>query len=93
MAKSQVVWYTKHMTINQAPMNTRLTVRSFSNHEARDFSDIESRLMHLGFIDGELIKITRKAPIFKEPLLVEVRGRSIALSFSEAEMISVEVAQ
>lgn len=74
-------------------MNTRLTVRSFSNHEARDFSDIESRLMHLGFIDGELIKITRKAPIFKEPLLVEVRGRSIALSFSEAEMISVEVAQ
>lgn len=74
-------------------MNTRLTVRSFSNHEVRDFSDIESRLMHLGFIDGELIKITRKAPIFKEPLLVEVRGRSIALSFSEAEMISVEVAQ
>ena len=93
MAKSQGVWYTKHMTINQAPMNTRLTVRSFADHEVRDFSDIESRLMHLGFVHGEYIKITKKAPVFKEPLLVEVRGRSIALSFSEAEMICVEVTQ
>jgi Fe2+ transport system protein FeoA len=80
------------MTINTAPMKTKLIVRSFAVHEERDFSEIESRLMHLGFIDGEMIRVTKKAPLFKEPLLVEVRGRSVALSFSEAELVSVEVA-
>jgi Fe2+ transport system protein FeoA len=80
------------MTINQAPMKTKLIVRSFPIQEVREFSDIESRLMHLGFIDGETIQVTKKAPLFKEPLLIEVRGRSIALSFSEAELVSVEVA-
>jgi len=80
------------MTINQAPMNTRLIVRSFPIHDVREFSDIESRLMHLGFMDGEFIRVTRKAPLFKEPLLVEVRGRSVALSFDEAQLITVEVA-
>lgn len=81
------------MTINQAPMNTKLMVRSFPSHEDRDFSDIESRLMHLGFIDGEFIKVAKKAPLFKEPLLVEVRGRMVALSFDEAELVLVEVAR
>jgi Fe2+ transport system protein FeoA len=81
------------MTINQAPMNTRLTVRSFHIQEVREFSDIESRLMHLGFLDGETIKVVKKAALFKEPLLVEVRGRSVALSFSEAELVNVEVAK
>jgi Fe2+ transport system protein FeoA len=81
------------MTINNAPTNTKLIVRSFSNQEVREFSDIESRLMHLGFFDGEIIQVTRKAPLFQEPLLVEVRGRSIALSLEEAKLVSVEVAQ
>jgi Fe2+ transport system protein FeoA len=79
------------MTINQAPMNVKLVVRSFPIQDLREFSDIESRLMHLGFMDGETIRITNKAPIFKEPLLVEVRGRSVALSFSEAELVRVEI--
>lgn len=81
------------MTLNQAPMKTKLIVRSFPIHEDREISDIESRLMHLGFIDGETIQVTKKAPLFKEPLLVEVRGRSVALSFSESELIKVEVSQ
>lgn len=72
-------------------MNTKLIVRSFNIHDEREFSDIESRLMHLGFIDGEIIRVTRKAPLFQEPLLVEVRGRSVALSFDEAKLVSVEV--
>ena len=79
------------MTLNQAPMNITLTVSTTTYHESEDISDIASRLMHLGFIHGEKIKVTRKAPLFKEPLLVEVRGRSIALSFSEAELVKVKV--
>lgn len=79
------------MKINQAPLNTMLVVQSFADHESRDYSDIESRLMHLGFINGEEIKVTKKAPLFKEPLLIFVRGRSVALSFEEAELVTVEV--
>ena len=71
-------------------MHIKLTVRSFT-HEEREYSDLESRLMHLGFLDGEAIKVIKKAPLFKEPLLVEVRGRSVALSFDEAELVRVEV--
>lgn len=74
-------------------MKTKLIVRSFPIHHDGEISDIESRLMHLGFIDGETIQVTKKAPLFKEPLLVEVRGRSVALSFSEAELIRVEVSK
>jgi len=68
-------------------------VRSFSNQDLREFSDLESRLMHLGFLEGEIVQVIRKAPLFKEPLLVEVRGRSIALSFDEAQLVSVEVSK
>jgi Fe2+ transport system protein FeoA len=81
------------MTINQAPLRTKLIVRSFSINEVREFTDAESRLMHLGFMDGEFIYVTRKAPFFQEPLLVEVRGRSIALTLDEARLVSVEVAR
>jgi Fe2+ transport system protein FeoA len=79
------------MTINQAPMNANLVVRSFHSDEERELSDLESRLMHLGFLHGEVIRVTRKAPLFKEPLLVEVRGRCVALSFDEASLVAVEV--
>jgi Fe2+ transport system protein FeoA len=79
------------MTINQAPLNARLVVRSFPGHDDREISDLESRLMHLGFLHGEVIRVTRKAPLFREPLLVEVRGRSVALSSEEAGLVEVEV--
>ena len=79
------------MNINQAPLNRKLMVRSFKISEARDYNEIESRLMLLGFLDGQVIRVTKKAPLFKEPLLVEVRGRMIALSKDEASMIKVEV--
>ena len=93
MAKVVPVWYIKLMTINQAPLKAKLIVRSFSNQETRDFTELESRLMHLGFMDGETIRIIKKAPLFQEPLLIEVRGRSVALSFEEAGLVRVEVAE
>lgn len=92
MANRPHVWYIKHMTINQAPLHKKLIVRSFGTSELKnDWSDLESRLMHLGFIYGQSISIKKKAPLFQEPLLVEVRGRLIALSFDEAELVLVEV--
>lgn len=80
------------MNINQAPLNQRLVVRSFSQEdENRSLSDVEARLMYLGFIAGQIIKVRKKAPVFNGPLLVEVRGRQVALSLAEAGMVEVEV--
>ncbi len=81
------------MTVKEAPINTKLIVRSFHKDDMRELSDIESRLMHLGFMDGENIRITRRAPFSLGPLLIEVRGRSVALTPDEASLISVEVSR
>ncbi len=77
------------MTINKAPLNTKLKVHSFAVSDARELSDIESRLMHLGFISGAVVELKKKAPFFEGPYLVEVRGRLIALTKSEAELLEV----
>lgn len=79
------------MTINQAPLKTNLIVRSFPNDHGAEISDIESRLMHLGFVFGQTVRVTRKAPLFQEPILVEVRGRAVALTREEAALVRVEV--
>lgn len=81
------------MTINEAPLERRLSITSFNDDYSAGISDIESRLMHLGFIHGATIEIKKKAPFFKEPLLVEVRGRLVALSRSEAGLVRVEVSE
>lgn len=72
-------------------MHKSLKVLSFSSSDLRELSDVESRLMHLGFSDGQTIIVKKKAPLFQEPILVEVRGRSVALSLSEAMLVEVEV--
>ncbi|MGE3608670.1 MAG: ferrous iron transport protein A [Bacteriovoracaceae bacterium] len=77
--------------MNMAPLNKILTVKSFAEDCVRELTEVESRLMHLGFIHGQTVRITKKAPLFQEPLLVEVRGRLVALSSAEAKLIEVEV--
>ncbi|HXH29742.1 MAG TPA: FeoA family protein [Bacteriovoracaceae bacterium] len=79
------------MTINHAPLHQNLKVCSFGVGEIRDFNEIESRLMLLGFLEGAIVRVTKKAIFFKEPLLVEVRGRLVAMTKSEAELVRVEV--
>lgn len=76
------------MTLDLAPLHSDLTVLSFD--DAAEASEVESRLMHLGFIFGATIRVSRKAAIFQEPLLVEVRGRQVALSQAEARLVRVE---
>jgi Fe2+ transport system protein FeoA len=81
------------MNIDEAPIDIKLRVRSFRDDEVREFSDLESRLMHLGFMDGALIRVARKISLFDGPFLVEVRGRYVALTREEAELVLVEVAE
>jgi Fe2+ transport system protein FeoA len=79
------------ITINEAPLTRPLIIRSFDSERIQEISDIESRLMHLGFIHGAQIVLKQKAPLFQQPYLVEVRGRLVALSLSEAVLVQVEV--
>jgi Fe2+ transport system protein FeoA len=83
--------YQTTMTLYSAPISKPLTVRSFSEDHAVDISDLESRLMHFGFVHGATIVIRKKSFFFKGPLLVEVRGRLIALTKSEADLVEVSL--
>jgi Fe2+ transport system protein FeoA len=79
------------ITIDQAPLGKRLFVSSFREDEQRDFSEIESRLMLLGIVFGQSVTLVKKSLMSRGPLLIEVRGRRIALSQNEAILIKVEV--
>lgn len=79
------------MTLADAALHSRLKVLSFPDKDLEELSDMESRLIHLGFHHGGIVKVVKKAPLFKEPYLVEVRGRMIAMTRDEALLISVEV--
>jgi ferrous iron transport protein A len=47
-----------------------------------------SRLRELGFIRGELVRVVGRA-LFGEPILVELRGATVALRKREAECVRV----
>lgn len=85
--------YQTYMNLNQAPLHIKLIVCSFPDNDLNELSDLESRLMHLGFTHGGIVRVTKKAPHFQEPLLVEVRGRLVVMSASEAQQILVEVSK
>ncbi|HLT22349.1 MAG TPA: FeoA family protein [Bacteriovoracaceae bacterium] len=79
------------MTLDLAPLNKKLLVRELTT-SLESIGHLESRLMHLGFITNEPILLIQKAPYFQVPILVEVKGRRIALSLEEARLIEVEEA-
>lgn len=81
------------VTMNQAPLHQRLVVASYLSTDADFISDIESRLMHLGFVEGAIVQVKKKSFFKSGPLLVEVRGRLVALSQGEAELVKVEVGE
>lgn len=76
------------MTLNFAPLNKKLIVSHIAGLN-EEMDHIQSRLMHLGFVKNEPIVLIQKAPYFGVPLLVEVKGRRIALSHEEAELVIV----
>ncbi|MBT4791600.1 MAG: ferrous iron transport protein A [Halobacteriovoraceae bacterium] len=52
-----------------------------------------ARLYQLGIVPGEMIKLIRKAPIFKDPLLFEISGVQVAITTSMAKNITIELKQ
>ena len=49
---------------------------------------IVARLRELGFIRGEAVRVTGRAP-FGEPILVAIRGTTIALRKTEATCVKL----
>ena len=47
-----------------------------------------ARLRELGFIRGEMIRVAGRAP-FGDPILVEIRGATVALRKLEAQCVQV----
>jgi ferrous iron transport protein A len=53
-------------------------------------SEISIKLMEMGLIPGEIIRIEKLAP-FGDPISIAVAGYSLSLRLNEAEHITVEV--
>lgn len=77
------------MTLDLAPLNKKLIICGV-RPEQMELGPVESRLMHLGFIKNEPVILIQKAPYFQIPILVEIKGRRIALSLEEAKRVQVE---
>ncbi len=70
-------------TLLEAPVNFEGKISSLAGEEL-----LVNRLQELGFISGEHVRVRGRAP-FGEPLLVEVRGTTIALRKREAQCIQL----
>ncbi len=60
--------------------------------EARSIaaSEIEKRLLELGFVEGAAVEILHEGPIGRDPIAVRLNNNTIALRRNEAMAIWVE---
>lgn len=69
--------------LSELKLGTKGTIHSF----AKD--DLLIKLMEMGCVPGELIKVEQIAPL-GDPISISVAGYSLSLRLSEAEDIYVE---
>lgn len=53
---------------------------------------IASRLMELGFVAGETVRVLAAGPMGREPLLVQIGYTRFALRRAEAARVEIEIA-
>lgn len=51
---------------------------------------IAQRLIDLGFVPGESVRVSAQGPIAREPLLVQIGNTRFALRHAEAQRIKLE---
>ena len=51
---------------------------------------IKSRFYKLGILPGATVKLKRRAPIFRDPLLIQVDESQVALSKQEASYVIIQ---
>lgn len=78
------------MRLPDLPRNTQARVVAVHDSGADD--SIAVRLRELGFVPGELLRVTAHGPMGRDPLLVQMGYTRFALRQSEAARIAVEPA-
>lgn len=74
------------MTLNEATKKKWYTIGSFNKIS----DELQSRFIKLGFIPGAQVMLLRKAPIFRDPLLIQLEDAQVALTKSEASIIKIK---
>jgi len=77
------------MDLVNSPPSTPLRVLHIEMPSDTDV--IGRRLMELGFIEGAVVELRHRSPLFGDPIAVLVRGMVVALRKYEAQRIKVEI--
>jgi ferrous iron transport protein A len=72
------------MKLSELQIGQQATIIDFAKDE------ISIKLMEMGFIPGEIIRIEKFAP-FGDPISISVAGYSLSLRLNEAQYINVEL--
>lgn len=75
------------MRLHELPRGGRAVITAVYELSAEDV--IARRLMELGFIPGEPVRLLATGPLSAEPLLVQVGNTRFALRIAEASRIEV----
>ncbi len=69
--------------LSEIPVGKTVVIKSFENN------DIFLKLMEMGCVPGEKIKVEQKAPL-GDPIAISVSGYNLSLRLNEAQNIFVE---
>jgi len=69
--------------LSEIAVGTRVLIKSFENN------DIFLKLMEMGCVPGEVIKVEQVAPL-GDPIAITVSGYNLSLRLDEAKYIFVE---
>ncbi len=72
------------MRLNDARKKTKYKITTI--HDAGEFLD---KFNKFGFFPGTVIELKRKAPLFGDPILVEVESSQYALTKNEASLVEI----
>jgi len=74
------------MNLNQAKTKTWYAVEEVGTSD----EELKSRFSNFGVLPGSKILIKRKAPIFKDPFLIQTDDSQIAITKFEATQIQIK---
>lgn len=75
------------MTLVEADLKKVYSIAAIAYDQQEDLA---IRLNHLGFLEGESVRVHRKTPMTSSSLVVEVKGSMIALTKHEASLIKLQ---
>lgn len=78
-----------NLRLSELPKGVMATVRAVEPTSAADA--IARRLMELGFVAGEAVRVLAAGPVGAEPLLIQIGYTRFALRRAEAARVKVEI--